>query len=158
MGKTLVIACLVICAWSLYWGFTGRAALPCSWRDKPGRGAFRRFTDRDRVAGLGCAAHDPQAGDHRRLPAVETPATVICSDKTGTLTENRMSVSGSTVAAGYTAGTARVQVRNKVDGLRSAQGQRSFKFAGNCRALHTCEDGSFQGDPRSGLGKRPPGG
>ncbi len=78
----------------------------------------------------------------RHLPAVETlgAATVICSDKTGTLTQNRMSIRQV-----FFSGALRTP-----DELPAAEAEPLFAIMRHCHDLHRVEqDGRsvWQGDP-----------
>ena len=82
----------------------------------------------------------------RHLPAVQTlgSATVICTDKTGTLTENRMAVRRLFVLDEF---------RDLAEGLRAefaARHRRLFEAAALCHTVHardTAEGPHWQGDP-----------
>jgi calcium-translocating P-type ATPase len=80
----------------------------------------------------------------RHLPSVEAvgSATVICTDKTGTLTQNRMAVRRMLVGERfYDAGDG--------EALRSlGQSHRAFfECAASCHDLHRSRDGALLGDP-----------
>ncbi|AWB92340.1 cation-translocating P-type ATPase [Aeromicrobium chenweiae] len=82
----------------------------------------------------------------RRLPVVETlgSATVICSDKTGTLTENRM-----TVQLVWTAGGELATETDDTDASGEPRGAYRWCLlvGANCNDAWLAEDGSPRGDP-----------
>lgn len=160
LGKTLVWACLLVCLGMILLGMI---------RGEPPYSMFMAGVSLAVAAipeglpaivtlslALGVQRMSRRRAIVRRLPAVETlgSATVICSDKTGTLTENRMSV--NRVFTGgrlykFEAGIFKVKRGEKETWGKTAPHTRgclelSLFIAAHCNNAYR-ENNSFKGDP-----------
>lgn len=103
------------------------------------------------VMALGVQRMAKQNAIIRKLPAVETlgSATVICCDKTGTLTQNRMTVTHVAFEKSFQNGNA-----SSVDTIQEFQGENSelLKIAALCNnaSLNPDYPGEIIGDPTEG--------
>lgn len=103
------------------------------------------------VMALGVQRMAKQNAIIRKLPAVETlgSATVVCCDKTGTLTQNRMTVTHVAFEKSYQAGKA-----SSVDMIQEFQGQNAelLRIAALCNNASMNPDcpGEVIGDPTEG--------
>ncbi|MGN1026101.1 MAG: cation-translocating P-type ATPase, partial [Faecousia sp.] len=103
------------------------------------------------VMALGVQRMAKQNAIIRKLPAVETlgSATVICCDKTGTLTQNRMTVTHVALGSDVQKGTT-LQIENLSD--YPAEGRELLLAAALCNnaSLDPDHAGEFIGDPTEG--------
>ncbi len=101
------------------------------------------------VMALGVQRMAKQQALVRSLPAVETlgNATVICCDKTGTLTLNRMTVTRFATEDEFAHGTVRAMEK----GLELTEERRALVYAAAlCNDAAVGEDGTCLGDPTEG--------
>ena len=103
------------------------------------------------VMALGVQRMAKQNAIIRKLPAVETlgSATVICCDKTGTLTQNRMTVTHIALEPDFCKGKA-TEVKNLSDFPRESQEFLSIAALCNNATFDPDHDGEFIGDPTEG--------
>lgn len=103
------------------------------------------------VMALGVQRMAKQNAIIRKLPAVETlgSATVICCDKTGTLTQNRMTVTHVALASDFQKGIA-AQVASLADFPVESRELLSIAALCNNASFDPDRDGEFIGDPTEG--------
>lgn len=103
------------------------------------------------VMALGVQRMAKQNAIIRKLPAVETlgSATVICCDKTGTLTQNRMTVTHVALASDFQKGIA-AQVASLDSFPVESRELLSIAALCNNASFDPDRDGSFIGDPTEG--------
>lgn len=103
------------------------------------------------VMALGVQRMAKQNAIIRKLPAVETlgSATVICCDKTGTLTQNRMTVTHVALESDFQKGIA-AQVASLADFPVESREFLSIAALCNNASFDPDRDGEFIGDPTEG--------
>jgi len=103
------------------------------------------------VMALGVQRMAKQNAIIRKLPAVETlgSATVICCDKTGTLTQNRMTVTHIALESDFNNGKA-AQVKNISDFPMASRELLSIAALCNNASFDPDREGEFIGDPTEG--------